>query len=91
MKAKKTKPAAKPPQDLVWQEDVRAQLLLPGRSRPIAPTAFRLQLQKLGIKIIKPNMDGPKKGYVTKADANMLLAQFKLLHWRLFKGAAGVK
>jgi hypothetical protein len=91
MKAKKTKPAPKLPLDLVWQEDVRAQMVVPGRSKPIAPTAFRDQLKKLGVKIIKPNQDGPKRGFVTKADANMLLAQFKLLHWRLFRGAAGVK
>jgi hypothetical protein len=75
----------KRPKDLIWVEEVRAKMLLPGRAKPIARSAFRNHLLKHGIAALEARFDGPNRAYVTLAQEQEILKSFRLLHWRLFQ------
>lgn len=67
---------------LVWIEDVRTQMVVPGRAKPLARSAFGVQLKKHGIKTQELPYQGTRRAYVTEAEAAKVIEHFNLLHWR---------
>lgn len=68
--------------NLVWVEDVRAELIIPGRAKPIVRSAFREHLLKHSIQTVEMPYQGTRRAYITKAEAQKIIEHFKLLHWR---------
>jgi hypothetical protein len=72
--------------ELIWVEDVRATLVLPGRTKPIGRSSFLLQLKKHGFKAVQLPHGVTHRAYITPEQAEQLGKSFRLLHWRLFQG-----
>jgi hypothetical protein len=70
---------------LVWIEDVRNQLVVPGRSKPLARSAFGLQLKKHGIVPQELPYEGTRRAYITEAQSAKVIEHYNLLHWRKLK------